>query len=122
MDGEPSREEQQDNQQRYQENHYNYLFLLFDECSQCLYDLCGWPRLGFDGVDVSQGAHHLLKASFTFSPACFRLPLVWSALPSARSLSLPLSFPAASFIFPLPCWALFFALSVVVMSGPSFGM
>ena len=29
---------------------------------------------------------YFLKASFTFSPACLRLPFIWSALPSAWSL------------------------------------
>src|ERR1017187_1690006 len=73
------------------------------------------------GQRASAGAHHLLNASLSFSPACFRLPFVWSALPSARRLSLPLSLPAVSFSFPLACSAVFLALSVVAMTGPSLG-
>lgn len=38
-----------------------------------------------------------------------RLPLAWSALPSAQMSSLPLILPAASFSFSLACWAVFFA-------------
>ena len=85
MDGEPSREEQQDNQQCKQENPFGYLFVLYDECPNVCTKICFWrhtPRL--QDVDTGPGLNHLLNASFTFSPACFRLPLVWSALPSAR--------------------------------------
>ena len=60
---------------------------------------------------------HFLNASLSFSPACLTLPFTWSALPSACSLSLPLALPTVSFSFPFACWAVFFALSVVVMVG-----
>src|SRR5208283_3850097 len=68
-------------------------------------------------VDSDLQSHHFLKASLSFSPACLTLPFTWSALPSARSLLLPLTLPAVSFSFPLACWAVFFALSVVAMVG-----
>ena len=46
---------------------------------------------------------HFLNASLSFSPACLTLPFTWSALPSACSLSLPLTLPTVSFSFPFAC-------------------
>src|SRR3712207_504104 len=64
-----------------------------------------------------------LKASFTFSPACLRLPLAWSVSPSARRLSSPVASPACSFATPPSSSALFFALSNALngFSSPSKG-
>src|ERR1017187_467340 len=68
-------------------------------------------------LDRDLESRHFLKASLSFSPACLTLPFTWSALPSARSLSLPLTLPTVSFSFPFACWAVFFALSLVAMVG-----
>src|ERR1035441_9994218 len=68
-------------------------------------------------LDRDLESRHFLNASFSFSPACLTLPLIWSALPSARSLSLPLTLPTVSFSFPFACWAVFFALSLVATVG-----
>jgi hypothetical protein len=59
-----------------------------------------------------------LAASLTFSPACFTSAVVWSALPSASSRSLPTAFPAVSLALPLVSWTLFFALSEVLTTVP----
>src|ERR1017187_694191 len=68
-------------------------------------------------LDRDLESRHFLKASLSFSPACLTLPFTWSALPSARSLSSPLTLPTVSFSFPFACWAVFFALSIVAMIG-----
>ena len=54
-----------------------------------------------------------LKASLTFSPACFRLPEAWSPRPSACSCSLSVASPMLSLALPLSSSALFSTLSSV---------
>src|ERR1700748_492499 len=44
---------------------------------------------------------HFLKASFTFSPACFMLPFTWSALPSPSIYGSSRALPASFLTLPL---------------------
>ncbi len=70
---------------------------------------------------------HLLKASLTSrpaclacSPACRARAVLCSEAPSARNRSLSVTSPMRSLAVPLISWALFFALSVKLMSPSSF--
>src|SRR5690606_13662706 len=58
------------------------------------------------------------KASLTFSPACLRFALAWSALPSASSFSSSVAWPAFSLILPCASSATLRILSSVPMSVP----
>jgi hypothetical protein len=65
------------------------------------------PKVNHDGVALFA---RFLHASLTLSPACLRLPFIWSDLPLARSLTLPVTLPTASLTLPfavgccsLPC-------------------
>ncbi len=57
----------------------------------------------------------LLKTSLIFSPACLRLPLAWSAWPSASSSSSSVARPTPSLTFPFISSALLSILSSVPM-------
>src|SRR6516162_603842 len=54
---------------------------------------------------------YLLAASFSFSPACFRLADFFFAAPSAWAYGFPVAFPAARLAWPLAASAVFLALS-----------
>src|SRR5690348_6278321 len=62
---------------------------------------------------------HFLKASLTFSPACFRLPFTSSALPSPSMYGSSRALPASFLTLPLAAWALSFALSAALTAVPS---
>src|SRR3954454_12796875 len=59
-----------------------------------------------------------LKASLTFSPACFRLPATLSLVPSACRSRLSVASPSDSLPSPESSWALFFILSTPLMGRP----
>src|SRR5689334_1597795 len=59
-----------------------------------------------------------LKASFTFSPACFTSALNWSPLPSASRLLSSVALPAASLAEPPAFSAAFSILSSSPMTSP----
>ncbi len=75
--------------------------------------LSGWQWAERAG---RRGRRQEVAASFSFSPACLRLPLTASALPWVSSLLSPEDRPAADFSFPLATWALSFALSTALMA------
>src|SRR5580698_2879602 len=60
-----------------------------------------------------EAERYLRTASFTFSPACFRLPEALSFLPFASCDRSLVAFPAASSTWPFASWSLFLALSTV---------
>src|SRR6185503_12980821 len=60
-------------------------------------------------------------AFLTFLPLCLTSALPWSALPSASSRFLPVTFPAASFTFPLAFSPVCLAFLSVAIAGPLFG-
>src|SRR6185369_15739687 len=60
-------------------------------------------------------------AFLTFLPLCLTSALPWSALPSASSLFLPVTFPAASLTFPLAFSPVFLAFLSVAIAAPLFG-
>src|SRR5690348_13013192 len=62
---------------------------------------------------------HFLNASLTFSPACFRLPFTWSALPSPSIYGSSRALPVSFLTLPLAAWILFFALSAALTAVPS---
>src|SRR5690349_17816825 len=63
--------------------------------------------------------NYFLKASLIFSPASLTLDLAWSLLPSSREPLSPVMLPTASLALPLTSCALFFALSVPLISVSS---
>src|SRR3954466_6089153 len=77
------------------------------------------PSPGGNGVR-RDGRSDYLKASLTFSPACFRLPLVSSAWPSAWRSRSSVASPSASLPLPESSSALFFILSIPLMRMHSF--
>src|ERR1035437_7848195 len=70
------------------------------------------------GCRGSASGFHLSKASLAFSPACLRLLLVWSVLPSRSIFLSPVALPACSLAAPLVSSLLFFSLSSQPISGP----
>src|SRR6476659_5937493 len=58
-------------------------------------------------------------AFLTFLPLCLTSALPWSALPSASSRFLPVTFPAASFTFPLAFSPVCLAFLSVAIAAPS---
>src|SRR5215467_15845339 len=54
---------------------------------------------------------YFLAASFSFSPACFRLADFFFAVPSAWEYGFPVTFPVAFLALPLAASAVFLALS-----------
>src|SRR5687767_10407562 len=63
-----------------------------------------------------------LNASFTFSPAPFRLPAALSFLPSASRSASPVASPIFSFAEPATSCALSFALSIAPIWAPLVGV
>src|SRR6185437_15679186 len=74
-------------------------------------------RLAADHVPGEPG--HFLKASLTFSPACFRLPFTWSALPSPSIYGSSRALPVPFLTLPLAALILFLALSAALTAVPS---
>src|SRR5664280_3584715 len=70
------------------------------------------------GCRGSASGFHLSKASLAFSPACLRLLLVWSVLPSRFIFLSPVALPTCSLAAPLVSSLLFFSLSSQPISGP----
>src|SRR4051794_2159483 len=68
-----------------------------------------------EGRRSCRSAH--LKASLTFSPACFRLPAVLSFSPSACRSRLFVAPPTADFARPASSWALSSILSPMTNSS-----
>lgn len=65
--------------------------------------------------ELAARAAYFLKASLTFSPACFKFPETSSTVPSASSDRSLVAFPTPLFIFPLALCNLFLILSSAPM-------